>query len=95
MFTMLFLSKYKTKPMHFFGIIGLSLVSIAILILLYLTGLWFMGERIGNRPLLLLGILLAISGLQIFFTGFLADLFLHFSKQDSNETPLLKYQSEE
>jgi glycosyltransferase involved in cell wall biosynthesis len=95
MFTMLFLSKYKSKPMHFFGIIGISLILFAVLILLYLTGLWFMGERIGNRPLLFLGILLAISGLQIFFTGFLADLILHFSKQDSNETPLLRYQSEE
>lgn len=95
MFTMLFLSKYKSRPMHFFGIAGLLLISIGALILFYLTGLRLIGERIGDRPLLFLGILLTISGIQIFFTGFLADLILHFSKQDSNEASLIKYQTEE
>jgi glycosyltransferase involved in cell wall biosynthesis len=95
MFTMLFLSRYKTRPMHFFGIVGFILIFFGALILSYLTILRLMGEQIGNRPLLFLGILIMISGLQIFFTGFLADLILHFSKQDENETPLLKYQSEE
>lgn len=95
MFTMLFLSRYKTRPMHFFGIVGFTLIFFGVLILSYLTTLRLMGEQIGNRPLLFLGILITISGLQIFFTGFLADLILHFSKQDPNETSLLKYQSKE
>jgi len=90
MFTMLFLSRYKSRPMHFFGLIGISLSLIGVAILLYLSALRFLGERIGDRPLLVFGVLFVISGLQVLFTGFLADLILHFSKQDSYNPPLLK-----
>lgn len=94
MFTMLFLSKYKSRPMHFFGIVGITLIMLGGIILSYLTVLRIMGETIGQRPLLFLGILLVIAGFQIFFTGFLADLILHFSKQDSYNAPSLKFKKE-
>ncbi|MCL4353981.1 glycosyltransferase family 2 protein [Patescibacteria group bacterium] len=93
MFTMLFLSRYKSRPMHFFGLIGITLSLIGAAILLYLSVIHFFGERIGDRPLLVFGVLFVISGFQVLFTGFLADLILHFSKQDSYNPPLLKFET--
>ena len=81
MFTMLFLSKYGKRPLHFFGMIGGTLITIGLMIVLYLYWLHLFGARIGNRPLLLGGFFTIIGGLQIFFTGFLADLLLHISQE--------------
>ncbi len=97
MFTMLFLSKYSERPLHFFGMIGFIILVIGLVILGYLTVLRFMGETIGRRPLLFLGMLLIISGLQIFFTGFLADLIIHLlqgSRPRNNVEFNLKYSSD-
>lgn len=80
MFTLVFLVKYGRKPLHFFGIFGGILTSVGIIILSYLTYLRFLGQRIGNRPLLFFGMLLVLAGFQIFFTGFLADLMIHISR---------------
>src|SRR3989344_8680868 len=82
MFTMLFLSRYSKRPLHFFAPIGGIMFFIGLMILFHLTFLRLEGYRIGNRPLLLFGILLVLTGLQIFFTGFLADLILHRSSKD-------------
>lgn len=98
LFTIHFLTKFSKRPMHFFGFIGGGSAGIGFLILSYLSILWFMGERIGNRPLLLLGFLLFIAGLQIFFTGFLADLMINLSHSpkdtDRNNNIPLKYSSD-
>ena len=94
MFTMLFLSRYSKRPLHFFAPIGGILFTIGTIILAYLTLLRLEGYSIGRRPLLFLGMLLVISGLQIFFTGFLADLILHKSSKDEDDSFLLKYSSE-
>jgi|SRR3989344_6188182 len=94
MMTMLFLSKYAKRPLHFFGFIGAILFGLGILISIYLSILRFQGETIGNRPLLLLGILLIISGIQIGFTGLIADLILNVSsRNEDNSKILLKYSS--
>lgn len=91
MFTMLFLSKYSQRPLHFFGIVGLILFFLGILILGYLSILHFQGHAIGRRPLLFFGMLLILSGLQVLFTGFLADLFLHISQNGNNKESSIKY----
>ncbi len=77
LFTILFLTNFKTKPLHLFGFLGLSIVGLGIIICLYLTALWFSGQSIGNRPLLFLGILLIITGIQLFTSGLLAELIFH------------------
>ncbi len=96
-FTMLFLSKYAKKPLHFFGSIGGLMFFSGLLISIYLTILRLQGEAIGRRPLLFLGILLIVAGLQTFFTGFLADLILHVSEkeklQGSSEESSMKYRT--
>lgn len=93
MFTMLFLIRYGNRPLHFFGLVGSIFFSIGILILGYLSFVWFQGQPIGRRPLLFLGMLLVLSGFQIFFTGFLADLIINLSKKNKQEFPL-KYSSD-
>jgi len=84
MFTMLFLSKYSRRPFHFFGVAGALLILIGVTILGYLTYLRILGETIGQRPLLFFGMLLVLAGLQVFFTGFLADLIINISKESSS-----------
>ncbi len=78
LFTMLFLTRYGKRPLHFFGTIGSIAFVIGISLLLYLMILQtFYHQAIGRRPLLFGSILLILSGLQIAFTGFLADLIIN------------------
>lgn len=90
MFTMLFLSKYAKRPLHFFGFIGGIVSAIGFFIMLYLTIVHFMGQSIGERPLLIFGMLLILAGLQVLFTGLLADLILHISQKDNEEIVNIK-----
>ena len=91
-FTILFLSKFSKRPLHFFGFIGGSMSFIGFIILLYLTIIWFGGESIGRRPLLLFGVLLFLAGIQIFFTGFIADLIINLHREKESGYSL-KYQT--
>jgi len=77
LFTILFLTNFKTRPLHLFGFLGGAMITLGIIICLYLTILWFSGQAIGGRPLLFLGILLIISGVQLFTSGLLAELIFH------------------
>ncbi len=87
-FTMFFLIKYSNRPFHFFGVVGFIIVSIGSLILVYLSILHFQGQTIGTRPLLFFGMLLVLSGFQVFFTGFLADLIINISyRMEKNNLP--------
>lgn len=81
MLTMFFLTRYGERPLHFFGSVGGVIFGIGFFILGYLTYLWFLGESIGRRPLLLFGVLLVLGGLQVLFTGFLADLIINVFKK--------------
>jgi glycosyltransferase involved in cell wall biosynthesis len=73
--TVKFLLSYSTRPLQIFGLIGIALGSLGGLIAGYLSYVKiFEGQSIGNRPLLLLGILLIFSGLQLITLGLLAEL---------------------
>ena len=72
--TTLFLLKYYDRPMYFFGRIGLVSFLIGFVFCAILTVEWLMGQAIGNRPLLLLGIMLILLGMQFFATGYLANM---------------------
>lgn len=87
-FTMFFLMKYSSRPLHFFGPIGLLFFVAGMAILSYLTWLKILGQGIGERPILFLGILLVLSGFQVLFTGFLADLFINISHRKEKEVLL-------
>lgn len=60
--------------MHLFGPTGLASLAIGGLILIYLFVIKIMGEDIGQRPLLVLAVLLVITGIQLISTGFIAEL---------------------
>ena len=87
LFTVLFLLKFGKRPLHFFGFIGIVLILIGVIILSYLTFIHYAyGQRVGTRPILFIGILFTISGLQSFFTGFLADLLINLSHTNRPQT---------
>jgi glycosyltransferase involved in cell wall biosynthesis len=80
--TILYLTQYIHRPLHLFGGVGLLSLGTGTMINLYLTVLWFLGERpIGNRPLLTLGVLLMIIGVQFIFFGLLAEMLTSVSNK--------------
>jgi glycosyltransferase involved in cell wall biosynthesis len=75
--TVMLLTKYTERPAHFFGGWGILSFILGFGICLYLTILWFLGQRpIGNRPLLFLGILLIIISIQLISLGLLGEIFV-------------------
>lgn len=76
--TVVALTKYGRRPAHLFGGLGLLFGFVGGLVLLYLTGVWvFTAEPIGTRPMLNLGILLLILGVQMISFGLIAEIVLH------------------
>jgi len=73
---MVFLLKYRQKPMHFFGGMGAAMMGSGGLIELYLLLLKLLGHPIAGRPLFYVGILLITAGLQLITTGFIAEVMM-------------------
>ncbi len=82
--TVFFLLKYGRRPAHFFGGLGAMTLLSGIAICGYLTVLKILGHEIGGRPLLILGVLLVVVGVQILATGLIAELLVHIG---SNQPP--------
>jgi glycosyltransferase involved in cell wall biosynthesis len=73
--TVKFLLSYSTRPLQIFGLIGLAMGVPGTVILAYLSFVKIVGgEAIANRPLLLLGVLLVFTGVQLLTLGLLAEL---------------------
>ena len=72
--TVAYLGRYRYRPLHFFGGIGLVLGSVGFVIMLYLTAIKIGGAGIGGRPLLMLGVLLFVVGVQFFSLGLVGEL---------------------
>jgi len=85
---LLFQRKYSQKPIHLFGNFGFFSCSLGGLILVYLLIVKFaLGEDIGNRPLLILGILLLFLGVQFFTTGIIIDLQMRTYFESQQKRP--------
>lgn len=84
---MWFMKKYLQRPMHFFSQIGIFALAVGTVINLYLLVLKIMGNDIWGKPLLLLGILLILSGLQFITTGILAELQMRTYFESQKKTP--------
>ena len=81
--TIVFLTGYLRRPGHFFGTIGLASFFLGFLIGLYILYLRIATGSIQFRhPLLFLGMLLMIIGIQFISTGLLAELIVHSNKKD-------------
>jgi len=72
--TVVFMSRYRHRPLHLFGGVGLALSFIGFVVLSYLTVLKLAGHAIGGRPLLILGVLLMVVGIQLLSLGLISEL---------------------
>ena len=72
--TVAFMSRYRHRPLHLFGGLGLALSMIGFLVLSYLTVIKLTGHAIGGRPLLVLGVLLMVVGIQLLSLGLISEL---------------------
>ncbi|WP_347840126.1 glycosyltransferase family 2 protein [uncultured Draconibacterium sp.] len=84
---MLFFKKYLQRPMHFFGNIGIFTLGIGVLINFYLLILKILGNDIWGKPLLLLGILLVLGGIQFITTGIIAELQMRTYFESQKKKP--------
>jgi hypothetical protein len=76
--TVTFLTQYRQRPMHVLGVPGVVALTTGALIGLWLTAEKVLtGAAIGNRPLLLLAVLLVLVGVQFFGLGLLGELLVH------------------
>jgi len=79
--TVSFMGRYRYRPLHLFGTLGLVLGTIGFCVLVYLTVLKLGGQAIGHRPLLTLGVLLVVVGLQFFSLGLVSELITSHHEQ--------------
>jgi len=80
--TVLFITRFKNRPLHAFGSLGIIVSSVGIAISFYLSWLSLVdGQKIGDRPLLLLAVLLIVVGIQIVMTGLLGELITSIKKE--------------
>ena len=88
--TVFFMKKFLTRPMHIFGMLGLISGGLGLVFGIYLTILKFgFGENIGDRPLLILVVVLLLAGLQLFSFGLLAELLMR-TYHESQERPIYR-----
>ncbi len=84
---MVFMKKYMQKPMHIFGGIGLATLGIGGLINIYLLALKIMGQDIWGKPLLILGLLLMVAGIQLITIGIVSEIQVRTYFESQNKTP--------
>lgn len=80
--TVVFVTRYAKRPMHLFGFLGAIFFFAGLFINGWLTYEWFIGMPLSNRPMLFLGMLLMILGIQFFSTGFMGELIVHNMADD-------------
>ncbi len=80
--TVIFTTRYIQRPLHLFGLLGAISFLAGFVINAYLTYEWIQGIALGNRPLLFLGILLIIVGVQLIALGLLGEIMVHKSQDE-------------
>ncbi|MBT8283999.1 MAG: glycosyltransferase family 2 protein [Flavobacteriaceae bacterium] len=88
MMLLLFIRKYFQRPIHLFGILGVLLIILGILINFYLLLVKLgLGEDIGNRPLLIFGMMFIIGGIQLFTIGIVMELLIRTYYESQSKRP--------
>jgi glycosyltransferase involved in cell wall biosynthesis len=82
---MVFFRRYIQKPMHLFGTIGFISLGIGVVINLYLLVLKIMGQDIWGKPLLILGLILLLGGIQLITIGILAEISVRTYFESQNK----------
>jgi hypothetical protein len=84
---MVFFKKYMQKPMHLFGTWGVGLFSIGVLINLYLGFLKLQGQDIWGKPLLILGLMLVLGGIQLITVGIIVEIMMRTYFESQQKRP--------
>ena len=87
MMLLLFIRKYIQRPIHLFGIFGVLLIGAGLCINAYLVYLKLLGEDIGTRPLLTLGMMLIFAGIQLFTIGIVMELLIRTYYESQKKRP--------
>ena len=87
MMLLLFIRKYFQRPIHLFGIFGVLLIMLGIVINAYLLVVKLMGEDIGNRPLLIFGLMFILAGIQLFTIGIVMELLIRTYYESQQKRP--------
>ncbi|MGD1895803.1 MAG: glycosyltransferase family 2 protein [Phormidesmis sp.] len=88
--TVAFMKSFLTRPMHVFGSLGLFSISAGSLLGMYLAFIrLILGQGIGDRPLLLLSVVLLLAGIQLFCFGLLAELLMR-TYHESQDRPIYR-----
>ncbi|MBN7804670.1 glycosyltransferase family 2 protein [Agrobacterium rosae] len=81
--SVMFFMRYKARPGHFFGSLGLGLGALAGVIMTYLSiDKFILGNDIGTRPMLMVGVVLLLSSVQLITTGILAEMIARLYYRD-------------
>lgn len=80
--TVMFATRYIKRPMHFFGFLGALSFLVGFIVNAYLTIEWISGKPLSNRPMLFLGMLMIIVGVQFFSVGLLGEMIVHNTQSD-------------
>ena len=83
--TVSFIGRYRHRPLHLFGGLGLVLTTIGAAVLVYLTVDKILGHAIGGRPLLTLGVLLVVVGMQFFSLGLISEMITSHHEERAAE----------
>ncbi len=84
---MVFLKKYLQKPMHLFAQVGMALFAVGAGINLYLLVLKFLGQDIWGKPLLILGALLLLAGIQLVTVGIVVEVLMRTYYESQGKRP--------
>lgn len=84
---MLFFKKYMQRPMHLFATWGVGIFLVGVLINLYLVGLKILGQDIWGRPLLILGLMLVIGGIQLITIGIILEMLMRTYYESQSKRP--------
>ena len=84
-----FIGRYENRPLHLFGGLGLVSIAVGVLLGVYLTIEKISGEAIGDRPLLLLSVLLVVIGIQFLTFGLLAQMLVAMRHERDDGVDLL------
>jgi hypothetical protein len=76
------MGRYRYRTLHLFGGVGLMLGALGAVVLTYLTVVKILGEPIGHRPLLILGVLLVVVGIQLVSLGLIAELLTSYHAEE-------------
>src|SRR6266480_2570417 len=93
--TVSFVGRYRHRPLHLFGGLGLAMGLIGFAILVYLTVVKALGHAIGQRPLLTLGVLLVVVGIQLFSLGLISEMIISHHEERADERGRLELRVEE